>query len=123
MLINIINSYADEQDFSLYSIFQVDEPAQYKSNAPDTYRYVFNEITEHIYAYNEICIMGSILVSFIVNTDGQLEHIKVIKNDIAGVIENDTIEQIFVSMGKWVPAKYDGVPVRTLVVYPIVFQQ
>ena len=115
-------AYAEEHPNYLFSSFQVDEPAKYKSNNQETYWYLFNKVKEQIFAYNDICIRGKIIISFVVNKDGQVKHIKIIENDLKGVIENDAIIQIVESTGMWTPAYHEGVSVNTLVLYPIIFQ-
>ena len=62
-------------------------------------------------------LKGKIIVSFIVETDGSLSHIKV-ENDI-GYGTVDEIKRIFKECPKWKPGTQRGVPVRCLKSLPI----
>lgn len=63
---------------------------------------------------------GKVMVSFIVNKDGSLNDIKVVKS--AGKLLDDEALRVMHLMPKWQPGKDKGRPCRTLVAIPIVFE-
>lgn len=63
---------------------------------------------------------GKVMVSFIVNKDGSLNDIKVVKS--AGKLLDDEAMRVMHLMPKWQPGKDKGKPCRTMVAIPIVFE-
>ena len=58
----------------------------------------------------EMGIEGIVVVGFIVNTDGSLTNIKVIKF-IDPDLENEAV-RVVTTMPAWIPAKKDGTPIE-----------
>ena len=57
-------------------------------------------------------------VSFVVESDGRLTEIRVIRPDNTGW--NRHIASVIKSMPHWIPAKVDGIPVRSKIQLPII---
>ncbi len=82
----------------------------------------FNFISKNIqYPQDAILnnLQGSVYVSFIVEKDGSISEIKILKG-IGGSCDEEAI-RLVKSMPKWMPAKQDGTPVRFLYNLPIHF--
>ena len=65
-------------------------------------------------------IEGKVFVNFVVDRDGSLSDIKVIKGIGAGC--DDEVERIIRKSPKWNPGKQRGIPVRVRMMLPITFR-
>lgn len=65
-------------------------------------------------------IQGKVMISFIVNTDGTISDIKVIKN--ADKLLDAEALRVARLMPKWQPGKDKGKPCRSMIAIPIVFE-
>ncbi|MBQ3805029.1 MAG: energy transducer TonB [Prevotella sp.] len=63
---------------------------------------------------------GKVVVSFIVNKDGSLSNIKVVRS--GGRLLDDEAMRVMHMMPKWKPGQDKGKPCRTMVAIPIVFE-
>jgi protein TonB len=66
-------------------------------------------------------ICPSVPAEFIVETDGSISHIQVIKG-IGGGCDEAAVDAVESSTAKWVPGKSAGVAVRQVIVLPITFK-
>lgn len=64
---------------------------------------------------------GRVIVLFIVEKDGSIQHAKVVRNSYYGSIEKDVID-IIKNMPKWKPATWQGQPVRSFFICPVVIK-
>ena len=80
-------------------------------------------LNEHI-KYPSICqeqgIQGCIIVNFVIEKDGSVTEVKAI-NPIDPNLAKEA-ERVVKMMPKWIPAMYDGEPVRSRFVLPIMFR-
>ena len=65
-------------------------------------------------------MQGKVMLSFIVEKDGTLTGLKVIKS--AGKIFDDEALRVARLMPQWKPGKADGKPCRSMIAIPIVFE-
>lgn len=65
-------------------------------------------------------IQGKVMISFIVNTDGSLSDIKIVKN--AHKLLDAEALRVARMMPKWEPGKDKGKPCRSMIAIPIVFE-
>ena len=65
-------------------------------------------------------MQGKVMISFIVEKDGTLTGLKVIKS--AGKIFDDEALRVARLMPQWKPGKADGKPCRSMIAIPIVFE-
>lgn len=65
-------------------------------------------------------IQGKVMISFIVNTDGSLSDIKLVKG--ANRLLDAEALRVARLMPKWSPGKDKGKPCRTMIAIPIVFE-
>jgi TonB family protein len=63
---------------------------------------------------------GTVYISFIVETDGVVSNVKVIRG-VAPVLDNEAI-RVVESSPKWTPGKQRGEKVRTTFTFPIIFK-
>ena len=68
----------------------------------------------------ENCIQGTVIASFIVERDGSISNIEILKS-IGGGCEEEVI-RIVSSMPKWTPGYQRGVPVRVKMKMPLKFR-
>ena len=68
----------------------------------------------------EIGIQGKVYVTFVVEVDGSITDVKVLRGIGSGC--DDEAVRVVKSMPKWVPGKQRGVPVRVQFNLPINFK-
>lgn len=80
-----------------------------------------NETREYPAEAYKAGIEGRVLCSFVVNADGSISHIKVLK----GVERSLNYEAIRIlsQMPAWKPGRHDSHPVPVRVIYPIAFRK
>lgn len=64
-------------------------------------------------------IQGTVYISFVVEADGSITNIKVLRS-VEASLDNEA-KRVVSLMPKWIPGKQNGVPVRTLYNLPINF--
>jgi TonB family protein len=65
-------------------------------------------------------IYGKVFVSFVINKEGEVEDIKVIKG-VNFFLDRSALD-VVKNMPKWIPGRQDGVPVKMLFTIPISFK-
>lgn len=87
----------------------------------------FDKLAEYIQKNLEYPIMaresgiqGRVFVGFIVESDGTITHVEVVRG-IGGSCDEEAV-RVIQCMPKWNPAKKDGKPVRCQFTVPIVFK-
>ena len=68
----------------------------------------------------ESCVQGRVIVSFIVETDGSLSDIKVVKS-LDPLFDKEAL-RIVKSMPKWIPGTQNGQLVRIKYTIPVIFR-
>ncbi|MDI6833957.1 MAG: energy transducer TonB, partial [Bacteroidales bacterium] len=64
-------------------------------------------------------ISGTVYVQFVVEKDGSISDIKVVRG-IGGICDEEAV-RVITKMPNWIPAKQKGIPVRSYYVIPIAF--
>ena len=109
------------EDLSQQSVSKTDALSNYDKQAEPVngvqnfYKSFASEFNVDNHSNNENQV--KILLSFVVETDGSFNEIKVLKSSSED-LANEAIE-ILKSMPKWNPAELDGKPVRSLYTLPI----
>lgn len=67
-----------------------------------------------------ICVTGRVLVSFIVDTDGSITDVALMKS-LSPEFDNEAM-RVVKAMPKWIPGKQKGKPVRVKYAIPVVFR-
>ena len=84
---------------------------------------LLNYLSEHINypeGYEEICIQGRVVVTFVVEKDGSLSDITVVKS-LEKAFDEEALRAVK-SMPKWIPAMQNGEPVRVKFAVPVNFR-
>lgn len=68
----------------------------------------------------ESCVQGRVIVSFVVETDGSLSGIKVVKS-LDPLFDKEAL-RVVKSMPKWIPGTQNGQPVRIKYAIPVIFR-
>lgn len=66
-------------------------------------------------------IQGRVMCSFVINTDGTVSNISVLKGVEKSL--NQEAVRIFSKMPVWTPGRLDGVPVPVRVIWPVPFRK
>lgn len=97
---------------------EVDTEATFPGGASEMMRYIGNSVK-----YPEISMengeQGKVFVQFVVNTNGTLSDIKVLRG-VSKEIDNEAV-RVVKNMPKWTPAGVDGEKVRSYATLPINF--
>lgn len=66
-------------------------------------------------------VQGRVTCSFVVNTDGSVSNIQVLKGVEKSL--NEEAKRIFAKMPQWTPGRIDGVPVPVRVIWAVPFRK
>ena len=113
-----VNAYSqsDDSDNSVYSM--VDERAQFPGGQNEMLKYL-QENLQYPEAAKANNVHGRVIVKFIVERDGSLSDIKVMKGIGSGCDEEAI--RLIQSMPKWKPGKNKGKEVRVSMMVPVNF--
>ena len=93
---------------------EVEVKPEYVDGVDKFYKYVGNNFKK---PENELCC--KITAEFIIETDGSLTNIEIVKNDLGSVAEQDLI-RVLKNCPKWIPGYDKGIPTRVKSTIPIV---
>lgn len=93
-----------------YDISEVDELPQYVGGFKQMWDFVDKNL-QIPKSMGKICVEGKVYIGFIVEKDGTLTNIRVIKS-VFEVLDNEALRVVKL-MPKWIPAKIKGNSVRT----------
>jgi len=96
---------------------EIQTPPSFQAGETELMRYLVH--INYPNAAKENNIMGVVLVSFVVNTDGKIENVRVIK-DIGGGCGAEAA-RVVKAMPQWIAGTANGVPVRVRFTLPIRF--
>jgi protein TonB len=114
-------SYQMEEEEELVSeeIFVIVESMpEYPGGINALYQYISDEIRYPTIA-KEIGIQGKVFVTFVIETDGSVSSVEVLRG-IGGGCDEEAI-RVVKSLPKWKPGKQRGVPVRVRYNLPVKF--
>ena len=113
-----VNAYSqsDDSDNSVYAM--VDERAQFPGGQNEMLKYL-QENLQYPEAAKANNVHGRVFVKFIVERDGSLSDIKVMKG-LGNGCDEEAI-RLIQSMPKWKPGKNKGKEVRTSMTVPVNF--
>jgi protein TonB len=97
----------------------VEEPASPKGGMQAFYKYVQEKMKYPAQA-RRMGVEGKVFVEFVVNRDGSIQDVKVVKGIGAGCDEEAV--RVVASAPPWNPGKQRGKPVRSRFVVPITFK-
>jgi periplasmic protein TonB len=96
----------------------VEEMPAFNGGEAELYKYLHDN-TKYPEEAKELGIQGRVFVTFVVETDGTITDIKVVRG-IGGGCDEEAV-RVVKSMPKWTPGKQRGVPVRVQFNLPIKF--
>ena len=106
-----------EED-SIYENGQVDEPLQFPGGAEALELFLRNNVRYP--ADFEGCIKGRVNVSFVVEKDGSISNVEVLRG-LHSLVDAEAV-RVIKAMPKWIPAKHKGRVVRCRSVVPVLFR-
>ncbi|WP_420317110.1 energy transducer TonB [Ekhidna sp.] len=98
----------------------VDEPAQFPGGVYKMHDFLRKEMNYPEEALKEN-VSGRVFVQYIVEKDGSLTNIQVVKKLGFGLDEEAI--RLYASMPKWTPGKIDSKPVRQLMIFYVLFEK
>ncbi len=102
-----------------YEYDQVDEQPQFPGGERGLVNYI-NQTREYPYEAYAAGIEGRVLCSFVINTDGSVSNITVLRG--CNKLLNDEAVRVISSMPRWKAGKVDSKPVPVYYMLPIVFR-
>jgi len=102
-------------------IFSIaEEPAQFPGGDEALLKFIRKKIKYPKQAIKNK-ISGTVYVQFIVEKDGSISDVTVIRG-IGGGCDEEAV-RVITKMPNWIPAKQKGIPVRSFYVIPITFER
>ncbi|MDI3544687.1 MAG: periplasmic protein TonB [Rikenellaceae bacterium] len=95
-----------------------EEPAQYPGGDEALLKFIRKNIKYPKQAIKDK-ISGTVYVQFIVEKDGSISDVKVVRG-IGGGCDEEAV-RVITKMPNWIPAKQKGMPVRSFYVIPMEF--
>jgi len=106
------SSFAIEEE-RIYNVPEVDVKAEFPGGLNKFYEYFMKSFVRR-----ENRIPGKILLSFVIESDGSIKRVRVVKNSVDAAFANEAIRVLKLSP-KWIPAEKDEKKVRTLLTFPV----
>jgi hypothetical protein len=108
------DSIAENQNVKTFE--QVETKPEFQGGKDKFYKFVGNN-----FKISDKEPSGKIVAKFIIETDGGLSNIEIIKNEV-GVLSGEEFIRVLKKCPKWIPGSDKGVPVRVLFNVPITVQ-
>lgn len=99
----------------------VDEPAKFKGGN-DSLRYFLSENIKYPDTLMELGISGKTIVLFIVEKDGRISNVRILKSSGYEAFDREAIRVIKLLKDRFYPALVNGKPVRAYCNLPIEFE-
>lgn len=106
-------SYTHILDYSIHDIYEVSETDPIYPGGADSMKNHVAFMASKLH----ITKNGRGVVRFIIEKDGNLSNVAVIRND--GVIEDNVYVEIVMNMPKWIPARHKGKLCRRFMTIPV----
>ena len=84
---------------------------------------LLNYLSEHINypeGYEETCVQGRVVITFVVEKDGSLSDVAVVKS-LEKAFDEEALRAVK-SMPNWIPGMQDGEPIRVKYAVPVTFR-
>ena len=101
---------------SVYRYYNLDKKAQFPGGRDSLKSFMIKNL---IFPPLQSCYEGSVIVRFIVEKDGSISDVKVIRS-IEPLMDDEAV-RVVRSMPKWIPAEKDGKAVRSRFFLPVKF--
>ncbi len=124
-LITVITKPADDFDSPITKdieepVLVVDEEPSFNKGDANEFRYWVKENLRYPSEAVDNGIQGRVYVQFIIEKDGSVTNVKVIKSDDP-LLDKEAL-RVVQSSPNWIPAKKQGRPVRKIITFPIIFK-
>ncbi len=106
------------EEVAIYNLDQTNPDQEFKSLQTAIFRYVYLNIKYPDVAYKQR-IQGRVVYSFILNKDGSISDIKLVKG--VYIFLDEEVLRVIKSMPAWEPVKKDGKPIKAKLYLPVVF--
>jgi len=100
-------------------LFIADEMPSFRGGDLNAFRQYIKENTRYPEAAAEVGIQGKVQVSFVIETDGSVGRVRVIRS-VDPILDKEAI-RVVKSSPKWTPGKQRGKPARVGYTIPVVF--
>ena len=110
---------ADDFKDSIVLVDVVDEMPQFPEGIDSLFSYLSSSIRYPVIA-EENGVQGRVIVTFVVERDGSLTNIEVVKS-VDPSLDKEAV-RVAKSMPKWIPGKNKGEPVRVKYTLPVTFR-
>ncbi|TZF85718.1 energy transducer TonB (plasmid) [Pedobacter sp. BS3] len=110
----------ESADQKVYNLSAVESPPEFKGGAKKMQRIIRRKLHYPDRA-KSLNVQGQVMLSFIVEKNGSLSDLKVVKG-IGSGCDEEALRVVQKEVSEWKPGTIAGKPVRTLVTLPIVFQ-
>lgn len=120
--IQLVRQYAQNNtnpNDGIYSYDYVDEQPHFPGGEHGLTTYI-NRTREYPYNAHANGIEGRVLCSFVINEDGSVSDIRIVRGVETSL--NEESVRIIKKMPKWEPGREQGKPVKVRYVIPIVFR-
>lgn len=111
----------EKAEYGVDSLYyrEIEKSAEFKGGLTGFYRYISNNL-KYPKKAKRWGVEGKIIVSFIVDKDGSIENVTILRGIGAGCDEEtiDTVER----SPKWMPGQQRGLNVRQKVALPVIFK-
>ncbi len=114
----LVNKVSAQDDNKIYNFVSMENPPKYPGGVAKFYRFLRDHIKYPAEAKAKN-IEGNVHISFIVEKDGKLSEIKVMRSLGAGTDEEAT--RVLKLSGTWNPGRVNGNPVRVQYNIPVRF--
>jgi len=104
----------------IYTQSEVSTPVKYKGGLRAFKRFAVFNLEYPQEAMNQQ-IHGRVILFFVVEPNGTLSGIRILKG-LGGGCTEEAMQFIKRTQGHWIPARVEGVPVRSYFKFPIIFQ-
>ena len=112
----------DTTERIIFDPFLVEESALFNGKPPEeTFREFMGQNLKYPQIAAENAISGRVFVQFVVNQQGNVIDIQVIRN-VDPLLDNEAMRLIQSTSGMWTPAKQRQKPVKVRYVFPIMFK-
>lgn len=110
--------YPGTEDEKIYAIDEVEVPPEFPGGESAMYEWISNNI-RYPDLYFDVCIAGTIVVQVVIEKDGLISDVKVVKS-LDPPLDKEVIRLVSI-MPKWKPGKLDGQNVRVAFKIPVKF--
>jgi TonB family C-terminal domain len=118
-----ISTYSNEEEQAVPEeqvFFIVEDMPSFQGKGQEGFRTYISQNLKYPEIAQENGIQGKVFVSFVVEADGKITNIKVVRG-VDPALDKEAM-RVIAAAPKWTPGKQRGKPVRVSFTFPIIFQ-